>query len=261
VYKTAMKRALLVLTLVFLAFPAVATAKGELTSVKVCGASGCSTVADPPQALTGGGDGVPELAPAPEPYHTVQLTVAHGAGTDSWQIFYLPGSSMVAFPGENDDMIFERLPGPAAAAFQSTARGVEPYAVPTITGATVGGQPVADPASYLALFGLEGSADVYPREPDFVPILLQSARPSPWTGAEYFLFSPSAGALIRAGEVVELPDALADSIAARESLAEAESGGRSGFDWPLVSIALASAFGLALAAALLMRRGRRAATA
>jgi hypothetical protein len=261
VYKMAMKRTLFVLTLVFLVVPAVAAAKGELTSVEVCGASGCRTVERPPQEVIRAGDGITEIAPAAEPYFTVRLTVEqHGVGSDSWQIFYLPGSSMLAFPDEHGVMVFEQLPRPAAAAFRSVARGVEPYPVPTVTGASVGGKPVADPASYLALFGLDGGADVYPAEPDFVPIVLSSTRPSPWTGAPYFLFSPSAGALMRAAEVIELPDSLADAIAARQSLAAAGTG-NTGFDWPLVAIVLASAFGLAVAAARLMRRERRAATA
>jgi hypothetical protein len=256
-----MTRALLVVFAVLLAVPAVASAK-EITAVQFCGVAGCRTIEQPPQSFGSGGDGIPEPAPAAGPYYTVTLTAGHEGQTESWQIFYVPGEPMLSFRGERGEAIFDELFGNVAAMYRNLTRGLEPFPTPSITGATVDGQPVTDPQSYLGLYGREGDVGRYPAEPDFVPIVLHSSRPSPWTGARHLMFSPSTGALEAGTSIVDLPDGLAASIAARESLGPgaAAAAGSGGFDWPLVSIALTTAFALGLAALLAARRGRRPAT-
>lgn len=251
-------RALLIAAAAFLVVPAAASAK-ELTSATICGASGCKTIAHPSQELGGGGDGLAEPAPKPGPYYTVELTVA-ADGNHSWTIFYIPGSDLVAFQDERGLTDFEQLYGSAAPAWREAIRGVRPFAEPTVTSATVAGQRVSEPQSYLSLFTQPTSGDAYPAAADFVPIVLHAKRPSPWTDARYLMFSPSTGALERGTSVVQLPPATVDAIVAGESLAGPTAGGGSDFAWPLVTGTLAAVLALGLATLLLVRRSRHPAT-
>ncbi len=255
-----MKRALLIAVTAFLLVPAAASAK-ELTSATICGASGCKTIAHPSQELGGGGDGFAEPAPKPGPYYTVRLTVA-ADGNHSWTMFYVPGSNMVAFQDERGMTDFEQLYGSAGAAWRAAVSGVRPFAEPTVTSATVGERQVSEPQSYLSLFaGPSSDDDAYPDAADFVPIVLHSKRPSPWTDARYLMYSPSTGALERGASVVQLPSATVDAIAAGESLDGPAAGGGSDFAWPLVTGTLAVVLALGFGTLLLVRRGRHPAPA
>jgi hypothetical protein len=241
-----------------LVVPAGAAAK-ELSSATICGESGCRTIDRPNELLAGGGDGIPEPAPAASPYYAVRLTTTHEGREEAWTIFYVPGPAMLGFRSERDAAQFEQLEGPVVAAWRAAARGVDPFPAPRITSAAVDGEPVADPQSYLSLYGRTDEGAAYPAEPDFVPIVLHAARPSPWTDLRYVMFSPSAGAVELGTRIVKLPEDTTAAIVARESLDDPSSS--RGFAWPAVSFGLASALVLTLAAALLARRSRRAAPA
>ena len=165
---------------------------------------------------------------------------------------------MVAFQDERAMTDFEQLYGSAGAACRAAVSGVRPFAEPTVTSATVGGTQVSEPQSYLSLFaGPSSDDDAHPDAADFVPIVLHSKRPSPWTDARYLTYSPSTGALERGASVVQLPPATVDAIAAGESLDGPAAGGGSDFAWPLETGTLAVVLALGLGTLLLVRREPR----
>jgi hypothetical protein len=252
-------RVVLLAAVLALVVPTAAVAK-ELSAATVCGAKGCTTFQKPSMDLAGGGDGISEPAPAAASYYTVKLTVDEQAHHESWTVFYVPGADMVVYRDEVGRTAFERLTGDAQRAFHRYTAGIVPYSAPTITGATVGGRPVADPQSYLTLFAAPAAGESYPAAADFVPIVLHASRPSPWTDGRYLMFSPSTGSLERGTRVVQLAPATVDAIVAGASLDDGSPDGGSGFDWPLVTGTLAAVLALGLATLFLVRRGRQPAT-
>ena len=175
-------RVVLLAAAIALVVPAAAAAK-ELSAATVCGAKGCTTFQKPSMDIAGGGDGVTEPAPAAAPYYTVTLTVDEQGHNESWTVFYVPGADMVVYRDEIGRTAFEALSGDAQRAFHRYTGGIAPYAAPTITRATVGGKPAADPQSYLSLFTARAAGEAYPAAADFVPIVLHASRPAcrrPW---------------------------------------------------------------------------------
>jgi hypothetical protein len=255
-----MKRIVVLAVLAVLALPAAAQAK-ELSAVTFCGAGGCRTFDHPRMDFAAGGDGVSDSVPALAAYYTVRFTVVHEGDKDSWQIFYIPGASMLGLRDERGHASFDATSGTPAKLFRDAVRGLKPYPAPAITRVTVGGKAVDDPASYARLLGIQSAGEARIGDPDWQAISLTSSRPSPWTGEELLYFSPSTGILERGGEFIKLPKELSSTIAAGGSLNTPSSGGDGGFDWPLVSGSLAVMAVLALATLVLIRRRTPPATA
>lgn len=258
-----MKTILVTAAVAVLALPASATAK-EISSVTVCGASGCRTIQHPSQDIASGGDGIADPAPALAPFHTVRFTVDHEGGKDSWQIFYVPQPAFLAFRGDDGRVTFERLEGDALAEFRAATRGVDPYPAPAITRATVAGKEVADPASY--------ARPPHHRGRGFAVVergRLRTGR-SPLDPSDaldrdlrYLMFSPSTSTLERGVRLVALPEGLAAAIASGVSLdgAAGDGGGFSLGDSVVVPAALLALLAIVGAVVLAARRGRRAAAA
>ena len=94
-----------------------------------------------------------------------------------------------------------------------------------------------------------------PGEPERPPRKLDvSVRGRVLAPSDRLRYSPGSRILSRSLEWVRVPPRLAGAIESRSSL---EGASRSGFAWPLVTGSLIVAFGLALAALLLVRRRRR----
>jgi hypothetical protein len=243
--------------------PTGATAK-EISSVTICGGSGCRTIERPGDEIASGGDGIPDPAPALAPYYTVTLTSeAEGIG-DSWQVFLVPSPPYVAFRGDDGRVVFERLDGGALRAFRTATRGLVPYPAPAITGATVGGKSVIDPGSYAELLTLEGEGAPATTAADFVPVLLHSTRPTPWTDLRYHMFSPSTGTLERGATRITLADGVAAAVASGASIdGAAVAGGGSVVpgEPAVVPVVLVGLLAIAAGAWLAVRRLRRPAAA
>lgn len=256
--------ALTVAAIVVLTTAGVAESK-ELASATFCGASGCRTV-DHPGTLTAGGDGVGDAVPAIGPYYTVRFTVEHEGQVDGWQVFWIPGADTLAFRDELGNMTFEHLDGGKPNPYRDESRheealselryytqGIEPYAMPAVVGATVGGKPVADPSSYLALYGRERDASISADADDWLPVELKATRPSPWTDSVLVVVSPSKRIVEVGGtSVARLSAGESRAITARESLAVSSAGTR----WSLVAGA-ALALALLVTLALVARAARR----
>jgi hypothetical protein len=226
----------------------------EWSRALVCGADGCNTITDRAQlrALAFRGDRTLP-PPAPGRFYSVQF----GAGDAAWTIWYAPRAKAVALVNESGNVTWH--PVVAAAGFERASRGLTPFPRPRVTSVLIGGRVITDGANtYLSLFtepprGAVGD----PSLTDWVKIDLRSARPTPWTAGETeFTFSEVGRLLERSWELVALPDATADAIAAGDELPAAGAGGRD-VPWAILAAGLA----LLASVALLLRRRRRLAPA
>ena len=228
-----MKRTLLLLAAVSaaLAAPTAATAK-NISELKLCGPSSCATINDKNvlaewmQSGDGGPTGTPPLAP----YYRFDVTVTAGAGETfengktsvTWSQWYVPSAHAVRGESESGAASWVVESGRAAEIFRNALHGIEPYAAPTITRATIGGRTVRDPASYARLFDAKWKIASDWSASDRRKIRLFSAAPSPWTdGKNTLLYSPKKRTLSRDGTVVAVPR----SVAARLTRARSLEGG------------------------------------
>ncbi len=240
-----------------LALPAAATAK-EMTAVETCGVDGCRTVRDRDvlsRLEQSAGESDVRGAPArPAPFYVVRVTVDGGDQRVTWENFYVPSARTMRGMDERNRALWRRVPEGERAILDSLAAGVTPFPAPEVVRATVGRKTAADPASYLALYRLEGKRAAYPRRADWIRIRLYSTRPTPWTdGANVLAYSPSARVLRRDGELVRVPKRLGRQI--RTGAALHMTGGETGNPGTAVS-AFAGALPLLAAAAVALRRRR-----
>jgi len=227
----------------------------EPKQATLCGTDGCATTQD-------GGTLASFLAqsdvgppPPPAPYYRMTVTIAAPpdagrAPTFVW--WYVPSANAVyrtGVFGEGQETWIRPTPA-AAELLRRTVREVKPFATPDPTRVTVGGKTVDDPTSYLRLFTQQSVGKRIPSAGDWQEIRFLGPR-SPWTdGTLTMSYSKHDGLLLRGGEVITLPAALVDKIAARSSLG---SGGNA-FPWAAILGGLALALALAVAALLLLRR-------
>jgi hypothetical protein len=233
--------------------PGGAVAK-EIADATVCGASGCNTLTTPPAGLTGG-DNTPDGAPAVGPYYTVTFRVEEqGRDLGQWSVFWIPSASMVAFRDEAGNTTFDRADETTLAAFTAVTKGIEPFEMPDIVGAKVDGEPVADPSSYLGLFGRPSDPTIFPDASDWQPVELTGTRPSPWTDDILVMVSPQKRIVEVGGTgLSHLSQHEAAAITARAALPIDESGIR----WGLVILAAAAAVAAVACLVLVARSVRR----
>ena len=212
--------------------PGVAGAK-EIASVTVCGASGCRTVAHTPIGLAGA-DNSPDRVPAVSGFYTVTFHVEHeGEDMGAWSLFWIPSSKTVAFRDEHGNTTFDRADETTAAAYREVTNGMKPFGTPSVVGATVDGQPVENPSSYLTLFGRPHDSSIYPDASDWKPVELQATQPTPWTDDVLVMVSP-ARRIVGVGGISfsRLEPEEATAILARDSLSTTAS---TTFRWVLVA--------------------------
>lgn len=232
----------------------------ELSSFKACGASGCKSVTAPAtlraliRAIELQGEPVTTATPAPAPFFRLEFTAKDDEAVGpSFTQYYVPSREVVAIETDPEATAWVRA-GALNSLYERVTAGVTPFGKPTFTRAALGGEAVSDAASYSRLFTLRGSTDDFPDDPDWMPISLGSARPSPWTTSAATLeYSPSKNVLWRGVEYVKLPDRLADNLEHHRSFATPASAG--GFPWVPLLGALASA-ALLLGGAFIARRRR-----
>jgi hypothetical protein len=241
-----MRRAVVAAVLALpLLLPVGAAAKGGPATVRLCGASGCAKVAEEPQLLVALGGTGPEVRPATvppaQPFYRVELTDEFD---QSWSGFLVPRAHAVLIGGK-----WLAVPLADAAQLGPTIARVRPFPRPRLSGVVVGGKPAPSPAGYLDAYGRLPRAPFPPQASGWVPIELESPRPSPWTGAGHDVeYLPSGHVLFRDGEWVRAPEALVGRIEGDAGLA---SDGSS--PWRKVAIGIAAAV-LAALVALALRR-------
>lgn len=192
-----------------------AGAKG-IESATVCGASGCVTLDEPPQALLAWGGAAPDAPPAPDSFYRITFHVSpHDPG---WRVWYVPVDGSTAFAGNAGQMELHRLDDAARAVFAAVTRDLDPYPAPVVTAALVDGRPVQDPTSYLSLRGRPSELEAPVSAEDWVRIELRSRIASPWTEGVGLLLSPSTGVLQDGFRFSRLDRATVGRILARRGL-------------------------------------------
>jgi len=198
---------------------AAAPAAGKGFDYRLCGASGCKRL--PAGASFYGLFGDREIAPpaAAAPYY--ELRGFDRKGREIGGLAYVPSAHAVwrhFGTGFSVGATWTRLSRLEEVRWREVVRGLTPLAAPTVRRATVGGKPVRDPASYLALYDA-ARPRVTAFSGDPLEIVLESGRPSPWTGPDAaFAFYPREGVLTIGGRILVLPAAVAERVRQRAGL-------------------------------------------
>ena len=189
------------------------SAKGPM-SVQLCGAGGCTTVRD--AALTHhmtwmGGS--PIRTPAPSVYYTVRF-IAEDGGREAQPRYYVPSAGAMRVLDELGRARWEPVNRTARDAYRDATAGLEPFARPELTAARIGSQVVrGDASSYLRLYTVGNRFRGHTRRLKWLPIVLESAQPSPWTdGASRLAYAPSQRLLRRDGGLYKLSRTLASRL-------------------------------------------------
>jgi hypothetical protein len=252
---TAMKRFLLpLLALAALAVAVPAQAK-EPKNATVCGPDGCATTTDRQGLLNLMADNGSSPPPPPAgAYYKLTMTIdvpADAGVAPKVEWWYTPDGGGAIRSLQRDPSGVTQWFGLTAtgrALMERLTRDVEPFALPQVTKVTVGGKPVADPSSYLRLFGRETSGAPQISAGDWQDIVF-TGPPSPWTdNATTLQYSPSSDSVLSGYDVAKLPPSLAARVESRSSLAPGSS-----FRWWLVGLA-AVALAMLAAAVLAQRR-------
>ena len=214
------RRALVVASVLALALPAGAAAKGPLPA-EVCGADSCRAA-----VLHLRLDGA-AAAPPPGPFYELRVEYTSG-------LYYEPRSGRVAHADSFGAVTWSRAP--------VRVEGLRPHPAPRVSAAWVGDRRVSgDPSGYLSLLTLRGPFVVPEHPADFVWIRLESPTPNPWTSQALVYYPRDRVLLVEGSRYVGVPGRIADALAAAKPL----SGGRT-VPWLPIATLLAGAAGLLL---------------
>jgi hypothetical protein len=195
------------------------SAKGP-AAVEVCGADACTTVRD--AAMTHqmawiGGSGV--RSPAPSAYYTVRFVPEEGP-RESHPRYYVPSAGAMRRLDERRRAQWEPVNQTARDAYARATAGLEPFPRPELTAARVGSRVVrGEASSYLRLYTVGMQFRGPMKRSKWLPIVLESAEPSPWTdGASRLAYAPAQRLLRRDGGVFKLSRTLARALARAAAL-------------------------------------------
>jgi hypothetical protein len=227
-----MRTTLLTLSgLLALALPATALAK-EVSAMKVCGPSACTTLRDrallTPLVTNAG----PQAAtPRPAPFYRVTILVSepgHGL-VGSWKTWYVRSAALFQGRDEGNSPYWYAPSERALAYVNDRLAHLEPYAAPRFTRIELGTTSVRDPGSYTALFDPRlARATEY--ADDWKPLTI-TAKTNPWTDGVLLSYSPSQNVFWHGSERVRLPDRLAANLEAGRSALAAAPAGASPWGW------------------------------
>jgi hypothetical protein len=204
-----MRRVLFAIIVALVFAPA---ADATLSSLSVCGPSGCRPVA---------GHAVydsllqwesPQFTPPPAlgVYYELRSTTL---SPNSQRAYFVPSGPAIKadfVTGRPDWMQSEP---DAVATLEAAIPDLEPFPAPTISSAFVGPNPAADPARYEALFDRFPSSPAPPPGTKRLSVALRSTVPSPWTdGYNALQYVPGRHLLHRGNEWVRLPDELGEQL-------------------------------------------------
>jgi hypothetical protein len=231
---------------VLAAWPGQAAAKGVVTSVKLCGPSGCVTIRDRAvrvaleHAIERGADASPRLAPF------VRLTTR--PAMFDLRGYLIPDQGIIEI-----NATAHQLGARTSSLLRARLPGVASYR-PRITGVWLAGRAVAHPRAYAALLrrpGIAMPASVWNHH--LVLIAIALAGQTPWNGWGSALYFPDLRVLhVPDGAWVRVTAAEARMIAA-DRRQSPPAGGRAAAAW-VAAFALITVAGLAAAVATRRRR-------
>ncbi|MFN2466791.1 MAG: hypothetical protein ABR521_01460 [Gaiellaceae bacterium] len=248
-----MKTCLAIMAAAALALPQLAPAK-EITSLQVCGASGCAAVAKAKAKdfYSDGGEQAPEArVPAVGAYYVVKVGFGDGTRTLATHRVYVPASGL----GLKADGPWTALTAAQRAALDSV--DVEPFPAPRLQRVEIAGRVSADPNAYLGVIGRSQT-----QIPKAVGSPLQvtfhwRGSQHPWAEIGYLNYLPRADVLFGPVGWVDVSGELATRLE-REAAGLSPLPPGSGFPWRPMSLAAGGlAFGLTGLAWLLRSRRRR----
>ena len=216
-----MKKLLLV-TVAALVWAAPAGAK-ELLGTQLCGPAGCATERHSSVMHGPGGPFEGEIVtPAnPGPWYRGYLLAGDGGKVMGKLLFYyVPGAHEIVQPGRfGQTTTWTRAGAKLQPMLERLSHKVKPYGAPRFTRVTVDSKNVEDPQSYGRLWTVGSKINDYPRGDDMRQVTFYTASPSPWSDANYVVAYPSDRMLMRDGQLVSIPKAMADGVAHGRSIA------------------------------------------
>lgn len=224
------------LAAVLLFLPATVQAK-EISKLSICGPSSCVSITDTTllQQWMEGDNGQTAPPSAVAPFVRLETTVTAAPGEDfdggktsmTWSDFYIPSAGVIRGTSESNLASWTRVGSRAAEILSTAAKGAAPFQAPVVTRATVGRRQATDPASYSMLFDRSWKSS-HGWASSWMRIRLQSDPASPWTdGKNVLLFSAKRRLLVRDGETVKVPSAVARQLSRARSLSSRRGGSSS----------------------------------
>jgi hypothetical protein len=249
-------RKLVLVAVAALVWAGPANAK-ELLGAQLCGASGCVTQREAGLLEGHGsplGDGAVAAPARPGPWYRGSLLLGdHGKVFGRYAFYYVPDGRLVVEPGQGGQVTTWTHPqGRLAALLERMSGTLKPNATPNITSVAVNGRNAADPQSYLELYTIGETTTTYPTDLG-TQIVLETAKRTPWSDGNDVTVYPSSNLLVRDGQIVSIPGAIADRAAQGASL---DIGNR--FPWLLTVVGVLAAFAVAAIVLWLRRRPRLA---
>lgn len=217
-----------------LAAAQTAQAKGYISSIRVCGPSGCATADAPRSAmqrfgmdlLTGAGPAA--ASPPLLPYYRLEIRPRYEMPS---QTFYIPGANVICADG-GCTRVRKGLSPPLSAAGAS----VDAFS-PHIRSVTVNDKPRAPTNAYAILFNAQPAAapSATVQSSRAYPIQVRFTRLTPWSlgGVSWMAYYPRSGILTRDGAWFHV-----GGPADRLILGRRTTAGDGGHGWPIAAAAV-----------------------
>jgi hypothetical protein len=205
----------------------------EVMRLKICGASGCNTVTDR-EALRGweeesNQDPASVSIAAPGRFYTVEIAFGDPEGNvvHSDTAYWLPNGNLMRFTNQTLEPWWQLFPNQVAL-YEKVASGIEAF-TPELSNVTVRGRAVADPNSYLRLFGKYRYATLPRAGLHLVRIRMTASQPNPWVNGRVVLrYDAKRRLLVRPDGYFKLPKTVGRLLMKRASLGGTTSSSGSG---------------------------------
>jgi hypothetical protein len=229
-----MKKLVLILLFAVAGVALAGTAQAkEIVSLKICGASGCTTSTDRTalRGFEGEGNTDPEQVPVtnPQGYFTMEI----GFGDENGNLihretaYWLPSQNLMRFRTQPLDPWWKLFPSQAAL-YHKLSGDLQPF-TPTLSKVTVGGKRVADPTSYLRLMGSFPWHNFPRGKLHLTKIVLRTTAPNPWVEDNVRLsYDAKRRVLFRSDGYFRIPKALGARLMSRRSLSSSPASSDSG---------------------------------
>jgi hypothetical protein len=217
-----------------LAAAQTAQAKGYISSIRVCGPSGCATADAPRSAMQRFGmdlltdAGPPAASPPLLPYYRLEIRPRYEMPS---QTFYIPGANVICA-----DSGCTRVRKGLSPALSAAGASVDAFS-PHIRSVTVNDKPRAPTNAYAILFNAQPAAapSAIVQSSRAYPIQVRFTRLTPWSlgGVSWMAYYPRSRILTRDGAWFHV-----GGPAGRLILGRRTTAGDGGHGWPIAAAAV-----------------------